>query len=93
MSLPSEEHEASFALQGISQMKYSQILHLQSALLSPQSLSFAIDYTETDMQAVYDLSKSKEKDAVLSLDEQWRLAQVYNILYGEIAISFLFMSN
>ena len=69
-------------------MKYNQILHLQSALLPDQSLSFAIDYTEFDMKAIYDLSKSKEKDAVLSQDEQHRLAQVYNILHGDIAISF-----
>ena len=98
MSLPREEHEASSAysqksLQEICQMKYSQILHLQSALLPDQSLSFAIDYTEFDMKAIYDLSKSKEKDAVLSQDEQHRLAQVYNILHGDIAISFFFISN
>ena len=98
MSLPREEDEASSAysqkpLQEICRMKYIQILHLQGALLPDQSLSFAIDYTEFDVKAIYDLSKSEEKDAVLSQDKQRRLAQVYNILHGDIAISFFFISN
>ena len=91
MSRPREEHQASYTysqkpplpLQGISRLKYHQVLHLASALCQIQVYHLPlITYIQMWKQSTYDLiPKSEERNAVLSQNEQHRLTQVYqNIL-------------